>query len=144
MRQRRLGKLARKACCLAAPIPEGRTWTLSLRIAPELHRRVAEQAAKGGRASINSSPGASKKWRNETRGIGWPADKSRVHRSISRVPLRCARMHAMTDDECTALKWLLEGWGNERNGIVYITPEGRQLVGYAMRKLPSRGTPRTT
>jgi hypothetical protein len=47
-------------------------------------------------------------------------------------------MHAMTDDECTALKWLLEGWGNERNGIVYITPEGRQLVGYESSMAPGR------
>jgi hypothetical protein len=34
-----------------------------------------------------------------TRGIGWPADKSRVHRSISRVFTRCARMHAMDEDD---------------------------------------------
>src|ERR1700730_1498313 len=46
-------------------------------------------------------------------------------------------MHAMTEDEKTALGWLLEGLGNERKGIVYDTPEGRE-VGYETAMAPGR------
>jgi hypothetical protein len=52
-----------------------------------------------------------------------------MHRSISRVFTRCARMHAMNADELAALEWLLRGRGKERNGIIYNTPDGPQ-VGY--------------
>ena len=42
----------------------------------------------------------------------------------------------MTDDEKTALEWLLKGLGNERKGIVYNTPEGPK-VGYETEWLPA-------